>query len=231
MKVRILEHTPNPERLVANAARLCYSNATIDDLFNKYTDEENEAMIQRLADLGHESPLEHVSFTFGIEGVSRSLTHQLTRHRVASYSQQSQRYVKLDSNSDWYIVPDEVLKTDNERVIEAFKDFADATGDMYDLLIENGLKAEDARALLPNMTKTNIIVTMNVRSLLNFFRHRCCNRAQNEIQQLADEMLRQVKEIAPTLFAKAGAACTHGKCSEGKMSCGENRKEKYSLYA
>lgn len=227
-KIKILEHTPNPERVVANAARLCYSNLDIDGLFDKYTDKQNEGMIDRLMSVGHFSPVEHVSFTFGIEGVSRSLLSQLTRHRVASYSAQSQRYVKLDQFQ--YITPPEIEKDKKLKAI--YLNHMQQSQKTYDLLakglIDNGRTEkeaiEDARYVFPNACETKIVFTMNARTLINFFELRCCNRSQWEIRELADKMLMECKKIAPSLFKYTGASCMFGRCSEGKMSCGSPRK-------
>lgn len=240
LKVKVLEHTPNPENVVANAARLCYSDLELDDLFDKYTDKQNQKMISNLMSLGHESPIEHVSFTFGIEGVSRTLTHQLVRHRIASYSQQSQRYVRLNqfeyvvpnsiANSQQLIISDDIGVFSNpyifyETIMETIQEGYDK---LVEALIKDGLTEkeaiEDARYVFPNACETKIIVTMNARTLLNFFNLRCCNRAQWEIRELADKMLIECKAIAPNLFKYAGASCMYGKCKEGKMSCGRPRK-------
>lgn len=245
LKVRILAHTPEPERVIANSARLCYSDLGIDDLFTNYTDEQNKNMIDSLMKVGHESPLEHISFTFGVEGISRSLSHQLVRHRIgSSYSQKSQRYVSEDGFS--YVIPEDIknnpsalhIFTETMEYIQlAYVDIADKLMSGYcmqkpieDMSNDNlvrGLKKsamENARAVLPNACETKIIVTMNARALLNFFNLRCCNRSQKEIRDLADEMLRQVKSIAPSVFRLAGAKCMFGKCPEGKMSCKNKRK-------
>lgn len=244
MKVELLAHTPIPETIVANSARLCYSGSNIEDLFKDYTDEQDSEMINKLAEFGHDSPSEHASFTFAIEGVSRSLTHQLVRHRMASYSQQSQRYVDIENFE--YVVPPSVKK--NFSTYQTFIDCMETIDSAYykltDMLLNEAFSdlvvkgvpeekackiaekqaLEDARYVLPNACSTKIIVTMNARSLKNFFEHRCCSRAQWEIRELADEMLKQVREVAPNLFSKAGASCTHGKCKEGSKSCGKPRK-------
>lgn len=216
MKVSLLTYTPEPEKLVAAAARLCYSNKEVAEIMDNFTDEKIEEFIDKLVSLGHESPLEHVSFTFGIEGISRACSHQLVRHRIASYSQKSQRYV--DEYSFDYVIPPEIensiYKSEYERMMFTIQDF-------YNDLRAMGLEPEDARMVLPNACCTSIIVTMNVRTLLNFFKHRDCNRAQWEIRAVAREMMKICKNIAPRLFSKAGASCRHGKCSEGSMSCGE----------
>lgn len=235
MKVEILTHTPNIENVIASAGRLCYSKVGISELLEKYSQEDNERFVKMLADMGHESPLEHISFTFAIEGVSRALSHQLVRHRVASYSQQSQRYVNLEETFD-YITPPSLKKYSN-----VYMDLMDRIHSDYCMLVEvleneyytiqgmdkrsaNKKAIEDARYILPNACETKLVFTMNVRTLLNFFEKRCCTRSQWEIRNLANEMLRQCKEISPILFANAGATCKRGYCKEGDMSCGKLNK-------
>ena len=216
MKVTLITHTPEPEKVIASAAKLCYSSSDIESLMSGLTTEKVESFIKRLTDLGHQSPLEHCSFTFGIEGVSRALLAQLTRHRIASYSVKSQRYVKEEQFE--YITPPEIKRIgDCYDVYEQLMRYCQAA---YDHMIERGVSAEDARFVLPNACETKIIVTMNIRTLLHFFEERCCNRAQWEIRQMANMMLDICKEIAPNLFVNAGASCVRGKCKEGKMSCG-----------
>lgn len=215
MKVTLITHTPEPEKVIASAAKLCYSSGDIESLMNGLTTDKIEAFIKKLTDLGHQSPLEHCSFTFGIEGISRALSHQLVRHRIASYSQKSQRYVKEGQFE--YIIPPKIIENRADKnVYENFMKYAQET---YDYFIRNGVPAEDARFVLPNACETKIIVTMNIRTLLHFFEERCCNRAQWEIRQMANMMLDICKEIAPNLFVNAGASCVKGKCKEGKMSC------------
>lgn len=232
VKVKLIQYTNEPEKLVAAAAKLCYSPVGADEIMEGLSEEKTAKFINMLASLHHESPIEHVSFTFAAEGVSRSLTHQLVRHRIASYSQQSQRYVKL--NSFEYITPPEIEK--NEEAKKAFVKAMEESQKAYDKIagilkegyIRDGIderaaekKAiEDARYVFPNACETKIILTMNARSLMNFFRERCCQRAQWEIRALADEMLREVKKAAPNLFKYAGPGCVSGSCKEGKMSCG-----------
>ncbi|HCL4448311.1 FAD-dependent thymidylate synthase [Clostridium botulinum] len=243
MKVKLLEYTPNAEKLIASAAKLCYSSSGIEDLQNNLDKEKVDKFLNMLMSYGHESPIEHVSFTFGIEGVSRSLTHQLVRHRIGSYSQQSQRYVRLDQFE--YVIPPSVEKDEEAKkiYIEAMKNCQKSYDDIASILkekyINNGLRdidaekkaIEDARYVFPNACTSKIIVTMNARSLMNFFRHRCCNRAQWEIRELAEIMLFEVKDVAPTLFKYCGPGCVNGPCPEGKMSCGKIRevREKYNV--
>lgn len=216
MKVTLITHTPEPEKVIASAAKLCYSSSDIETLTNGLTSEKVETFIKKLTDLGHQSPLEHCTFTFGIEGVSRALSHQLVRHRIASYSQKSQRYVKEGQFE--YIIPPKIIENRADKnVYDNFMRYAQET---YDYFIRNGIPAEDARFVLPNACETKIIMTMNIRTLLHFFEERCCDRAQWEIRHMAYAMLRICKGVAPNIFAKAGASCVRGKCKEGKMSCG-----------
>ena len=272
MNVKILAHTSDPDLLVATAAKNCYSSSSINELMKKQTDESVEKFINHLTKIGHNSPLEHVSFTFAIEGVSRSLLAQITRHRIASFSVQSQRYVNMN-NFD-YVVP-EIIKG-NPYALRIFEGTIardrNAYVEIYDYIMsdylferysnigcpcdsrryfylsinayiqsngDENLKKkfasdyktaekfanENARAILPNAATTNIVMTMNVRELLHFFELRCCNRAQDEIRELADRMLVLCKDISPLLFKNAGANCMYGKCTEGNMSCGNPRTD------
>ena len=240
-KVTLLAYTPDPERTVACAAKLCYSSSTISDLKDGLTDEKVESFVNMLSGFGHESPIEHVSFTFGIEGVSRSLLAQITRHRIASFSVKSQRYVKEGAFE--FVTPPEV-SSDNEA-LEVYNESMRAAQAAYDriaeVLTEKHKKAflaegkdektatrlaskkaiEDARFVLPNACETKMVVTMNARSLQNFFHHRCCNRAQWEIREVAEQMLRLVYGVAPNIFKKAGPSCVAGACPEGNMTCGK----------
>jgi len=217
-QVTLLSYTPEPEKVVAAAARLCYSKKNGNELMEDFTSAQVEEFLKKLVDLGHESPFEHASFCFSIDGISRACSHQLVRHRVGcSYSQKSQRYVKETGFS--CIEPNSIaLKPEADKL---FRETVDKVQEAYDALLALGVPAEDARFLLPNAASTSLVVTMNARSLMHFFELRCCTRAQWEIRFIAKEMLRQVKEVAPLLFAKAGAPCLKkGFCPEGKMSCG-----------
>lgn len=236
LKVILLKHTPNPEETVAMAARLCYSSIDIESLKEKIEAEKQNAFIEKLMKMGHMSPIEHASFTFAIEGISRACSHQLVRHRIASYSQQSQRYVSEEKGFD-YIVPP-TIKEDKE-LARYYKDFMAQAQKAYNYIVkklnERGIKGEsanqDARFVLPNAVETKIIVTMNARELLHFFRMRCCNRAQWEIRQLAEEMLKLVKKVSPEIFKNAGPACLSAPCPEGEYSCGKAKevRRKYQL--
>ncbi|NLX61921.1 MAG: FAD-dependent thymidylate synthase [Tissierellia bacterium] len=241
MKVELLRYTPDGEKLIASAAKLCYSPVGISSIEDNLDEKSTNKFLNMLMNLGHESPIEHISFTFGIEGVSRSLTHQLVRHRIASYSQQSQRYVKLDQFE--YVIPPSI--EGNEEAKKLFIEAMEKDQEYYNRLSEilfnenykrllaEGLEdkearlkaekeaIEDARYVFPNACETKIVVTMNARSLLHFFNIRCCLRAQWEIRALATEMLRLVKGVYPTLFKKAGPSCVAGPCPEGSMTCGK----------
>lgn len=250
MKVILLAHTPEPEQVVAAAAKLCYSNAHIETLLANLTPEKSREFVEMLSTMGHESPTEHASFTFAIEGVSRALLAQITRHRIASFSVQSQRYVRLE---DFDRVTPPAVADDpdasaafDEAMQEQANHYARIAALLKDghirRLVREGmdeataakkaekLAIEDARFVLPGACDTKMIVTMNARSLNNFFRHRCCTRAQWEIRALADEMLRLVTAVAPSLFVRSGPGCVSGMCPEGKMSCGQSvaMREKYA---
>lgn len=225
--VELLTYTPNADQLVAAAARLCYSGADIGDLFDRITQKDQTAFIGKLRKMGHLSPFEHVSFTFGIEGVSRALLAQITRHRIAGFSVQSQRYVTMGAGSDGfdYVVPPSIAALGTTYADE-FRDQMRRMDAWYrgwiDVLGE--AKKEDARFVLPNACATRMIVTMNARELLHFFEERCCNRAQWEIRAVAWEMLRLAREVAPALFTDAGPSCVRGHCKEGSMCCGKPHK-------
>lgn len=240
-KVTLLSHTAQPEKLVAAAARICYSAADAETILEGLTEQKTADLLKMLAEMGHESPVEHASFTFAIEGVSRSLLAQITRHRIASFSVQSQRYVG-ERHFD-YILPPAIGQNPQAAALfhQAMEQSQQVYNQLTDLLIEQhraaleaqGVPAEqakkdarkkaqeDARFVLPNACATKMMVTMNTRSLRNFFRLRCCNRAQWEIRQVAWQMLKLCRQAAPYLFEQAGPACLSGPCPEGKMSCGQ----------
>ncbi len=235
LKVILLRYTPNPEETIAMAAKLCYSPSDIESLKGKIETKDQKAFVEKLMKMGHLSPIEHPSFTFAIEGISRACSHQLVRHRLASYSQQSQRYVSKTSQQKTlassaepstvsgqtifdYVIPPSIKEDAKAR--EAFEKFMLEAQRTYDLLIkrlaELGIKGEsanqDARFVLPNAAETKIMVTMNARELLHFFRQRCCYRAQWEIRQMAHQMLFLVKKVAPIIFEKAGPTCLYAPC-------------------
>ncbi|MFZ3071833.1 MAG: FAD-dependent thymidylate synthase, partial [Thermodesulfobacteriota bacterium] len=203
MKVTLLKHTPEPEKTVTLAAKLCYSPSAIGELKKKVRGSSTEKFLAKILKMGHLSVLEHASFTFGIEGVSRAMTHQLVRHRVASYSQQSQRYVDM-RNCKEFVVPPSIKN--KAKAAKKFRDFVSSIHGFYSELVEQGIPKEDARYILPNAAATRIIVTMNARELLHFFTLRCCERAQWEIRDAATRMLSLAKKKAPFIFASAGPA-------------------------
>jgi len=217
IKIEVLTHTPDPEQTVALAARLCYSPLGGDELKAALTPEKVKGLLQNVLGMGHFSVLEHISFTFLIEGVSRVTTHQLVRHRIGcSYSQKSQRYVR--EKEPEFVIPPKIAK-DPEKKEEFLKTCREAFSAYCDL-VDRGIHQEEARYLLPQALESKIVVTMNGRALHHFFSLRCCTRAQGEIRTMAQKMLNLVKGKAPLLFETAGAACERGPCPEGDKSCG-----------
>lgn len=216
MNVELIQYTPDPEKVIAAAARLCYSPDPVPELLEKLDDKKVADFVQKLRSMGHLSPFEHVSFQFSIDGVSRALSHQLVRHRIASYSQRSQRYVKEEGFE--YVTPPSIRR--NPQALERFERImADLQSEYQELL--KVAPAEDARYILPNACTTSLMATFNARSLMNFFEHRACMRAQWEIRNLAEKMLELVQEVAPNVFGQAGPTCvSQGVCHEGAMSCG-----------
>ena len=226
LKVILLKHTPNPEETIAMAAKLCYSPSDIESLKEKIESKDQKDFIEKLMSMGHMTPVEHPSYTFAIEGISRACSHQLVRHRLASYSQQSQRYVKEDKGFD-YVIP-EAIKN-NPNLLSRFETVMKDLQSSYNILLAEGINGEDARFVLPNACETKIMLTMNSRELLYFFNHRCCNRAQWEIRAMATEMLRLAKPTAPTIFKLAGPSCMVGPCPEGSLSCGKAETTRYKF--
>lgn len=223
LQVKLLTFTPNPLAVIYAAFRQCYSSESMTELWDSLKEtsekEKQEKFLSRVLASGHASPLEHVSFTFAVSGISRACSHQLVRHRLASYSQQSQRYVNAENFQ--YIVPPEIAAAAPEKQA-LFLHAMEIAASAYHALRVQGVKEEDARFVLPNAAATSIVLTMNSRELLHFFSLRCCNRAQWEIHALADEMLKQCRPILPAIFENAGAKCEKLKyCPEGKFSCGK----------
>lgn len=223
VKIKLIRYTPEPEKLVAIAARLCYSPIGVERLDEQISMEDAQKLVRFVIKSGHLSTTEHVYFTFGIEGISRVLSHQLVRHRIASFNQQSQRYVKFKENYV-FITPDLIRK--NKEINKKYKSFISDMHKFYEEMINNGINAEDARYILPNASETKMIMTMNARELLHFFTVRCCNRAQSEIRELATLMIKDVKKVAPVIFESAGPNCLRIPCPEGKYSCGNPPSER-----
>lgn len=229
MNVTLIRHTLSPEELVSLGAKLCYSKATISDLSERISSQDQTAFIDKLLNMGHESIFEHASFTFGIEGVSRVLLAQLTRHRLASFSVQSQRYVSYEKGFG-YIIPPRIEALGKDAVDEYIRQMNQIEQwyrDWQQLLGKGEHSNEDARFVLPNACETRILLTMNVRELWHFFSLRMCNRAQWEINELATRMHRLCIETAPALFREAGPACLRGKCPEGEKSCGMMAQKRF----
>ncbi len=218
MRVKLISWTPDPEKTVAVAAYTSISRHDPIWRWENYNPEKGEKVIRNVVGYGHHSVIEHASFTFAVEGCSRACTHQLVRHRLASYTQQSQRYVKFKELD--YVTPPKIEK--NKEAKAVYDDAMSKLADAYQKLIDMGIPPEDARFVFPNAAKSNIVITMNARELLHFFGLRCCLRAQWEIRELANRMLLEVKRVAPVIFEKAGPRCVSlGYCPEGKFTCGK----------
>lgn len=217
MRVELLAYTSDADRICASAGNSCYSDRPAHEIME---DVDSEKILNRIVGMGHHSVIEHAVFTFSVEGVSRALTHQLVRHRVASFSQQSQRYVSIDDPT--FVVPHTV--EGNPEAERLFRSTMEAIWKAYADLEEMGIPPEDARYVLPNGCTTNITITMNARELLHFFSLRCCNRAQWEIREMADRMLELCLEVSPVIFRNAGPPCVRGPCPEGKLTCGKPRR-------
>lgn len=229
MKVKLIDHTNNPDKIAALAAWTCHRE-TIPDIEEISKAQAREILTKALS-AGHEGVIEHVNFTFGVENVSRTLTHQLVRHRIATYDQQSQREVDMENTG--FIKPDAVLN--NTKYKSKFNDLLSKALKLYDDMAEEDIPMEDARYILPNATETNIVITMNARTLKHFFRLRGCRRAQWEIRELVWRMLAICKEKAPIIFENAGPPCINGSCPESDFACGdpftkEDVKEKMEKY-
>lgn len=223
LKVALIRHTLSPEETVALGARLCYSRATIDDLTQRVSAKDQSDFVQKIMGMGHESVLEHATFTFGVEGVSRVLLAQLTRHRLASFSVQSQRYVSYE-NGFGYIMPPKIAALGEDAQAEYHRQMQQMHEwycQWQERLGTGEGSNEDARFVLPGACETRLMMTMNVRELRHFFSLRMCNRAQWEIRAMAREMHRLCMEVAPALFADAGPGCLRGACPEGAKTCGK----------
>ncbi|MBR3874677.1 MAG: FAD-dependent thymidylate synthase [Clostridia bacterium] len=223
-RVALVRHTVDPEALTALGARLCYAGGDVDRLLKLIEEKDQKAFVEKIMSMGHESVLEHVSFTFLIEGVSRVLLAQLTRHRIASFSVQSQRYVSY-ADGFGYIIPPAIRDLGPGAVAEYEAQMAQMQS-WYELWQQKlgaaGEKSnEDARFVLPNACETRILMTMNARELRHFFALRMCSRAQWEIRQMATDMFEQCCRVAPAMFADAGPGCLRGACPEGAKSCGK----------
>lgn len=247
MEVKLLECTPNMLDVIFMACRQCYNEGWVGNSWFKDEDSKNvliienekvvknsykEKIIKHVFDSGHHSVLEHATFTFAIDGISRSLSHQLVRHRIASFSQQSQRYagrgdVGTAENSK-YIIPPKILK--NKKCLEKYLELLNQIDKTYDFLLNEGIPSEDSRFVLPNATPTRIVMTMNIRSLIHFFEERLCTCAQWEIRKMALDMYDICKKEFPLIFENIGPKChTLGYCNENEnRTCGRKpRKETF----
>ncbi|MBI5159612.1 FAD-dependent thymidylate synthase [Candidatus Micrarchaeota archaeon] len=220
MEVELLAFTPNPDRICAAAAFTSWKKHSTKELFEELSDKEAFDFLKMVIGFGHLSVTEHANFTFAVKGMSRACSHQVVRHRIAAYTQQSQRYVEFDKQDLEVVTPHTIRK--NEEASRKFAELNEKIKDVYVELVKLGIPPEDARYVLPNAAATNMAITMNGRELLHFFKLRCCLRAQWEIKELADEMLKKAKKVSPVLFAKAGPSCVQlGYCTEGELTCGK----------
>jgi thymidylate synthase (FAD) len=219
LKVELLSYTADPEQNVVAAIRQCYSSVGAKELKEKTTDEVKRRLIKQIIESGHTSTLEHALFTFAIEGVSRVTEIHLIRHRIASFSIQSGRYVKRGDAA--YRIPPTVKALKDKKLYEKYLKHLDNSQELYNELLDAGIPAEDARFAQPQSVQVKIVMSMNARELLHFFRLRTCTRAQWEIREIAAQMLRLVREVAPIIFENAGAPCVADKiCDQGNLSCG-----------
>lgn len=228
MFVSLLTYTPEAERVVATAARLCYADVDCQALAERSNPEDDQRMVEKVLAIGHHGVLEHAVFSFAAEGVSRVLTHQLVRHRLASFAQQSQRYVAFDGGFD-YETPQSIAE--NPELAARYAVEMQRIAALYADMRQAGIAAEDARFILPNASHSRLIMTMNARELRHFFHLRCCNRAQWEIRDLATVMLIEASKVAPILFKNAGPGCLAGACPEGEMSCGKATEVRHKFSA
>jgi len=219
MEVKLIAYTPKPDMVCAAAAFTSWKKKTTAQLFEELNEKEALDFLRMVMGFGHMSVTEHASFTFSISGVSRALTHQLVRHRIASYTQQSQRYVKFSKDEIKYVTPPTIAKDADAK--KTYDGLMKEIADVYEKLIKKNIPPEDARFVLPNAATTNIVVTMNARELLHFIRLRSCERTQWELRDVAIEMLKLAKKVAPTLFSDGGPNCMIGPCPEGKLTCGK----------
>ncbi|MDL2263496.1 FAD-dependent thymidylate synthase [Synergistaceae bacterium OttesenSCG-928-I11] len=216
-EVKLIAATADATRVVAAAAKLCYSASRASDLYDGLDADKVKNFLRQLRSVGHMSPFEHASFTFAIDGLSRVASHQLVRHRIASFSQQSQRYVTM--GAPCAVVPDEIAK--NPEATALFERAANESHAAYERLVAMGVPKEDARFILPHGWETSLVMTMNARELNHFFALRLCRRAQWEIRCLARKMLALVRESSPELFDPTGPSCVaEGRCREAHP-CGQ----------
>lgn len=221
MKLVLMRTTPEPDRLVAIAARRCYSSRSADDIDEQLSNQEVERLLDFLRQRNHLSPFEHADFSFSVDGISRALSHQLVRHRIASYSQESQRYVNyMKVETLPFITPPKIAAS--EAALQIYNQALEQTLAAYRSMVEVGIAPEDARYIFPNAIETKFVFTMNARSLFNFFEQRCCLKAQWEIRALAMAMLTEVRKVAPNIFKNAGAPCQYIQnpyCRENDPKC------------
>ncbi|MBC7091899.1 MAG: FAD-dependent thymidylate synthase [Nitrososphaeria archaeon] len=238
-KVYLISYTPMIERVCAAAMRSCYSMRSAHEIFldqQNFTEYDVERLIKKAIELGHYSVLEHGSLTFSLQGISRALTHQLVRHRMASYSQQSQRHVKVRDDGQWYIIPKslrnckEKIFFDEKEIEISYEKFMKLAEEYYKMLL-NKVGKEDARFILPNATLTHITLTANPRELRHIYSLRCDPAAQWEIRDICWTMLALSYLIAPNIFSTLDQPAKNSKQVIEKLETLKNiikrQKEKF----
>ena len=235
MKVKLMNYTPRPLETITWAALISYWDKWESEAFERITKDDVEKHLPRVLSYGHESILEHATFTFAIEGCSRICSHQLVRHRLASYTQQSMRYIKINPEDveETFVIPKSVRE--NPELYEKWKKLMEETIKLYEESYAKGIHQEDARFILPQAVRTKIVVTMNLRELKHFLGFRACARAQWEINHIAWKMLEEIakiKELRPIIeWAKLGPRCIAlGYCPEKELmppGCLKMTKDKW----
>ena len=218
MSVKLISKPQNILKTVYTACRTCYSALLPQEIFESTDDEEKMLnLIERVISSGHYSTIEHIQLSFAISNVSRACTHQLVRHRHMSFSQKSQRYVKEKGEFD-YIIPPQIAS--NPELKEKFEKHMSEVANLYQEFVSEGIKAEDARAILPNATASSLVASLNLRELIHLANLRLCTRAQLEIRTLIKKMCDEVLKEEPWLEAHLVPKCERlGYCDEDK-SCG-----------
>lgn len=217
--VQIVAYSPNPERLVAAAARSCWSNRPFQEIYTSLRERDIDKLLKKVILRGHHSVLEHADFTFALSGISRVLTHQLVRHRIASYSQLSQQ--RVDQSEVQYIIPPAIRR--DPELTRRYQSWVNEARSFYALLVEQGVPQGSARYVLPSACETRVVVSMNARSLFNLIAQRDCASEEWEFRTLAHRMHAELLKVAPRIFRFAGPRCrTETDCLEGELvdECG-----------
>lgn len=218
IQVKLISYPEEAELIAKMAGLICYSGEKVFEEIKEKASIKPDEYLAAIVKSGHLSIIEHNVFVFYVSGLSRVTSHQLVRKRIASFSQQSQRYVNAE-NFD-YITPEKIKNSDFHK---DYTRIVKETHELYQKMVDNGINKEDARYILPNATSTQMIVSMNAHALIDLLVRRLCIRSQWEIQELAERMLEEVTKVAPTIFRNLGAFCDfYGYCPENSHSCGKS---------